>query len=50
MESVMDWHLTYRAANDVRLLAASIPRECVDRIDQFFDPSRRITYLRIVRR
>jgi extracellular factor (EF) 3-hydroxypalmitic acid methyl ester biosynthesis protein len=50
MEAVMDWYLVYRTAGELRALAASVPRDCIERIEQFSDASGHITYLRIVRR
>jgi SAM-dependent methyltransferase len=50
MEAAMDWQMIHRSPNAVRALAASIPGECIDRVDQFTDGNGQITYLRIVRR
>ena len=50
METFMDWRLVYRTAEEVRALAATIPRAAVSRIDQFVDDNAHIAYLRVVKR
>ena len=50
MEAAMDWQLVYRSDSELRSLTASIPTECIDRIDQFSDANGQVGYLRLVRR
>jgi extracellular factor (EF) 3-hydroxypalmitic acid methyl ester biosynthesis protein len=50
MEAFMDWRLVYRTPEEVRRLAAAIPRDEVGAIDQFCDDNEHVTYMRIVKR
>jgi hypothetical protein len=50
MESMMDWRLIYRSDEEMLALTAAIPERTIERIDQFRDANRNVTYLRVVRR
>jgi SAM-dependent methyltransferase len=50
MEAVMDWRLIYRSEENVRALAAALPPQEVDAIQQFFDSNGHITYMRVTKR
>ena len=50
MVACMDWRLIYRDEQDVLGLVHAIPASEIERVDQFRDPGRNVTYMRVVRR
>ena len=49
MEAFMDWHLVYRTPEQVRQLAAAVPRDEIGAIEQFCDANEHVTYMRLVK-
>ena len=45
MEAIMDWHLTYRDEDAMRLLTATLPSDCIASIRTFRDIDRNVVYL-----
>jgi hypothetical protein len=50
MEACMDWRLVYRDERQMEALLRGVPSREIACIDQFRDPDRNVTYLRVVRR